>query len=192
MLRFLSFVSLLSIATTAMATEPSYTYLQVGYQKAELDDVIPGVDIDGDGYGIGGSFELGDSFHVFGAYATTDFDYDLDLEQMHVGVGYHWSMTDSVDLVAEASFVRAEATQPGASTSEDGYGATLGVRGFASEKLELAASVDYVDVGSGSGETSYDGAARYYFMPNFALDLNIGFGDDIKTYGAGLQFYFGK
>lgn len=179
-------------AASAVAEQPSYDYVQVGYQKIEIDDVSPGVDADGDGLGIMGSFEIGDQFHVFGGYARGDFDFDVDIDQYNVGLGWHRGLTNSLDFIAELSYVRAEADFAGFSADEDGYGASIGLRGFASRNVELLGMIDYVDVGSGSGDTSVEGALRYHFSKRFALDVNAGVGDDFTTYGAGFQLYFGR
>ena len=180
------------VATSALAEQPSYNYVQVGYQKIEIDDISPGSDADGDGLGVLGSFEIGDQFHVFGGYARGDFDFDVDIDQYNVGLGWHRGLTNSLDFIAELSYVRAEAEAFGFSADEDGYGASIGLRGFATPKVELLGMIDYVDLGSGSDDTSVEGALRYHFSKRFALDINAGVGDDVTTYGAGFQVYFGR
>lgn len=191
MLRSTSILVLVAFAMPAIAAELSYSYVEAGYQKIELDD-SSGFSVDGDGFGIGGSFEIGDSFHVFGSYASSSFDFSVDLDEYSLGAGYHTSITNNVDAVFELAYVRAEANTPfGFSVDDDGYGASVGVRAMLGENFELAGSVNYVDLGDSDG-TSFDGTARYYVTPAFALGINAGFGDDVTTYGASMQWYFGK
>ena len=192
MLRSFTAILFAFVATSVLAEQPSYNYVQIGYQKIEVDEVFPGVDVDGDGFGIAASLEVGDSLHIFGGYSQADFDFDVDIDQLNFGLGYHTGISDSLDFVAELSWIRAEADFAGFSDDEDGYGASIGLRGFAGRSVELVGMIDYVDIGSGSGDTSVEGALRYYFSPRFALDINAGTGDDVTTYGAGFQLYFGR
>lgn len=191
MLRYITSLSLVAFAAPAMAGELSYSYIEGGYQRVELDD-SSGFQVDGDGYGIGGSIEVGESFHLFGDYATSDFDFGVDVDQYSLGVGYHTPLTKNLDGIFEIAYVRAEADVIGFSLDEDGYGASIGVRGMLGDRFELGGSVNYVDLGSGSDDTSVDGTARYYLTPAFAAGVSAGFADDVTTYGAALQWYFGK
>lgn len=191
MLRSISLMLLAAFAVPAMAGDLSYSYVEGGYQRVELDD-SSGLNVDGDSYGIGGSMEIGDSFHVFGDVAKSKFDYSADLDQYSLGVGYHTSMTDSVDAIFELAYVHAEADVFGFSAKDDGYGASIGVRAMLGNQFELGGSVNYVDLGGGSDDTTVDGSVRYYVTPAIALGINAGIGNDVTSYGAGLQVYFGR
>lgn len=191
MLRYITSLLIVAFAAPTVAGELSYTYIQGGYQRVELDD-ISGIEVDGDGYAIGGSIEVGENFHLFADYAATDFDFGVDFDQYSLGVGYHASITNNLDAVFEVSYVRAEAEVIGFSVDDDGYGASIGVRSMLGERFELGGSVNYVDLGSGSDDTSLDGTARYYLTPAFAVGISAGVADDETTYGAALQWYFGK
>jgi len=189
-MRILSLFLLALLAAPAMAAEPSYNFVAAGYQSIDIDDVAPGINVDGDGFGIGGSFELNDSFHVFASYGTADFDFGVDLDELQLGVGYRMPMSDKADFIISAAWVQAEVSALGFSVDDDGFGASLGVRGYVNEKFELAGNVSYVDFGDGGDDTSVGGAARYHLMPNLALELGADFADDITTYGIGVRLYF--
>jgi hypothetical protein len=178
------------LAAPAIADGPSYNFIQANYQSVNLD-FGSGFDVDGDGFGLGGSFEVGESMFVFASYATTGFDFDVDLNQLQAGLGYHTGITDNTDFYATLAYVAAEVEVPGDSADDSGYGAAIGVRGNVSELVELIGEVAYVDLGNG-GETAVGGAIWFNFTDNFALGLSASAGDDVTSYGAGARFYFGK
>lgn len=189
MLRSIAAITLLIFAVPAMAQDLSYNYIEGSFGKVELDDSF--VDVDGDGFGIGGSFEVADQFHIFANYNTTDFDFDVDLDETRLGGGFHSSLSPNVDFVANLAWVRFDASGPGGSVDDDGFGASVGVRAMAGTNVELAGAIEYVDIGDGD-DTSINGQAWYNFTEQFAVGLSIGLGDDITRYGIGARVYFGQ
>lgn len=193
MYRFIAVLSLLTLSVPAMAQGVSYNYIQGTYQQVDLDDDSSSLDVDGDGFGIAGSFEIGDQFHVFGGYNATGFDFDVDLDELTIGGGFHTSLTDKVDFVANLAWVQFDVSTPFGSADEDGIGASIGLRGMATPNFELAGAIQYVDLGSDAGDdTSIIGEAWYSFTPQFAVGVNLGLGDDITRYGLGARVYFGN
>jgi hypothetical protein len=186
-------IALLLLAGPALAADISYNYGQLGYQWATLEDVLPGLDVDGDGFGFGGAFEVGDSAFIQAGYQQTSFDYGIDFNQISAGIGYHAALSQSTDFFAALSYVKAEVTVVGAgATSEDGYGATIGVRGMVTEKLELDGTISYVDLGNGADGTAFGAAAIYNFTDIFSLALDVGLEEDAVSYGLGVRVYIGK
>jgi len=189
MLRSIAVMTLLVLSVPAMAQGISYNYIEGSFNQVELDDSI--VDVDGDGFGIGGSFEVADQFHVFASFDTTDFDFDVDLDETKIGGGFHTSLSPNVDFVANLAWVRFDASGPGGSIDDDGFGASIGLRAMAGSNVELAGAIEYVDIGDGD-DTSINGEAWYNFSETFAVGLNVGLGDDITRYGIGARLYFGQ
>lgn len=189
MLRSIAVISLLVLSVPAMSQDISYNYIEGAYNRVELDDSI--VDVDGDGFGLGGSFEIGDQFHVFGGYDSTSFDFDVDLDELTLGGGFHTALTPTVDFVANLAWVRFDASGPGGSVDDDGFGASIGLRGMASSNIELAGAIQYVDIGD-DDDTSIVGEAWYNITETFSLGLNIGASDDVMRYGIGARLYFGQ
>lgn len=185
----LSTAVLLALASPAFADGLSYNYLEAGFAQIDLDDDI--VDVDGDGFEIGGSFEVGDQLFVFADYGSADFDFGVDLDQLSVGLGFHTPLSNNADFVAKIAYVSAEVSAFGFSADEDGFGASIGLRGKPSERVELEGFIDYVDLGDGD-DTSVSGAAWYEFTEAFAVGLNVGLGDDVTSYGIGARLYFGQ
>ena len=83
---------------------------------------------DGNGLSIGGSFEVGDNWHVFGSYSSTDFGLGIDVNELQVGAGYHVLISDNTSFFTDLSLVRAE-VDVGilGSVDDDGYGLTIGL-----------------------------------------------------------------
>ena len=189
MYKSIRIIALLVLAVPAMADGLSYNYLDGSYQRVDVDSP----DIDGDGFSIGGSFELGDNMHVFADYGSTDFDLGIDLNELSIGVGFHTVLTPTLDFVANLAYLRRDAEANGFSLADDsGFGAEIGVRARASDRLELAGFIQYADLGDGGDDTSLRGEAWYRFTENFALGLNVGAAEDVLRYGIGARFYFGN
>lgn len=180
------------LVAPAIADGPNYNYVQAGYQRVELD-VGGGSDPGANGYGVGGSFEIGDSMYAFVGYSTVDFGFDVDLNQLAAGFGYHFDLSDNTDFFADLAYVKAEVTAGGfGSIDDDGYGATIGVRSNISELIELVGAVNYVDFGDGGDSTAVSGGIWFNLTDSFALGIGAAVDEDITSYGASARLYFGK
>ena len=188
MLRSLGLISLLALAAPAMADDLSYNFLEFGYAQIDVDDL----NVDGDGFAIGGSFEVGDQMFVSAGYGAADLDFGIDLDELFVGLGFHTPVGDNVDFVGTISYVSVEASAGGFSADDDGFGASVGLRAMVSDVVELAGGINYVDLSDSGDDTSFGGSAWYYFTDTFALGLQADFGDDISSYGIGARLFFGQ
>lgn len=189
MLRSTAVIMLCTLAVPAFAESPSYNYIEGSYQRIELDDI----DVDGDGFGIAGSFAFGDMWQVVASYSSADLDFGVDLDEFRIGGGFHAPIAENVDFVANFTYVRLEAEVPGpfgGSADDDGIGASLGLRALPVDRLELAGFVDYVDLDESGDDTSVRGEAWYSLNEQIALGANVGTGDDITRYGIGVRVYF--
>ncbi len=186
-------IALIFAFTSAVADDLSYNFVELGYMKAELDDDLAGFDVDGDGFGIRGSFEINEAFFVALNYSALGFDFGVDLDQLSAGVGYHGAMSNGTDFFAVLSYLRAEVSASGfGSADEDGFGATVGVRGMLTDKVELNGRIGYADLGDGADGTSFGAGALYSFTDAFALGFDIEIDEDVTLYGLGGRFYFGN
>lgn len=179
---------LLLLAGPGLAEGVSYNFIELGYERVEFDDI----DLDGDGFGLGGSVELGEYVFLLVDYSQTSFDGGIDYDQLAVGAGYHVGMSERTDLYVGLLYVAAEASVGNGSADENGLGATMGIRGLITDKFELQGDVTYIDLGGGIDGTSVGVMGRYSFTPAFAGTLNLGFDEDATNYGVGVRFYFGK
>jgi len=147
----------LAAAPFAASAGPlSYSYVEGGYLRTEIDDL----DGYGDGFAINGSVEINDMFHVFGGYAMQDAGDDglaVDLDQLRLGLGYRYAVSDRTDLVARGAYERAESdirVDDGFfggdyNADSNGYSVEVGLRSALTDSLEVSVLGGYADVTSG-------------------------------------------
>lgn len=152
-----------------------------------------GSSIDVDGWGVGGSFEFADSFFVFASFARGDLGFGIDLDEIQAGLGYHRDLNDTTAIFGTLSYAKADASSNDFDIAdEDGYGASVGFRSNASDLVEVAIAVSYVDFGNGSNSTSIGTEVLFNVTEHFALGVDYSYDDDVTSYGASARFYFGS
>lgn len=189
---FWLFIAAFGFAGATHADGFSYTHLDGGYIKTEIDSDVLGFDVDGDGFTLGGSVAATENFHVFAAFSDQDFDFDLNYQTLQVGAGVNWPLHSNLDLVGRLSYVKADIDGPfGIDISDDGYAAGAGLRGRVAERVELEGGVVYANLDDGGSETTPSLAARFLLTDAFALGANVAFEDDATTWGIGARLNFG-
>lgn len=185
-------LTVILFAFPAFADDISYNFVELGYQRISFDDdPVPGSDFDGDGFGIAGSFELGENAFIAGGYSQADFDFGVKLDTLSLGVGYHVGISDNLDFYGMLSAIRVDGSISGlGSADEDGYGAQIGLRGMIGDRFELSGSLAYVDLGDGADGTEVGAGLQYYVTERFAVGLSLGVDEDATSYGAGVRLYF--
>lgn len=185
---FLGFATLALLPAFAQAADFDYTYVEVGYVSADFDTA--GVSVDGDGFGINGSFAITDTYHLFAEYSSLGFDFSIDLNQLAVGGGMHFGLSPNIDFVGTLAYLDAEVESGGIGISEDGFGIGIGVRGALNKSFEWEAGIDYSDVGG--SDTSFGLDGRYYFTDTIAAGAGVTFDDDVTVYAIGMRVEFGQ
>ena len=74
MLRSTFVLLLLSLSASASAEDFDYTFLSAGYGIVNFD----AINADGDGFNLGGSYEINSDFHVFFDYQSAGLDFGVD------------------------------------------------------------------------------------------------------------------
>ena len=180
-------------ATTTMAESPSFNYLQVGFQSVELDAGV--FYEDGDGFALGGSFEIGENLFGFANYGQTDFDFGAEVTQLQLGLGARAGISDRTDFFARVAYVEGKFSFAGFIPSDDsGYGLGIGVRSNVSDLIELYAEIAYVDLGDSSDSTgtAFGGGIWFNLNETFALGLGTAAEEHVTSFGANARVYFGR
>jgi hypothetical protein len=191
--RFVSFLLLIGLSATAAAQGTagspglSYTYAEIGYGQVSFDSP----DVDGDGFGIAGSYALTDQFFLFAGYSTADLDFDVDATDLNVGFGFNTPITETIDVVATLSYVYVEFEQATFGSADDnGLGGSIGLRALMTPQIELFGGVEYVDLSDSGGDTALAAGARYNFNEKFAVGFAGSWSDDASSYTLTGRMYF--
>ncbi len=189
MLRSSLILLFLVFSASASAGDFDYNYFSLGYATIEFDDV----NVDGDGFGLAGSYAINEDFHVFAGYEAAGLDFDIDATTLGAGIGWHTGLSPVVDLVANLSYQYVELDTPGPGNFDDsGLGLGVGLRFAASDKVELNAGINYVDLSDSGGDTGFSLGGLYDFTDAFALGLGGNWSDDSSSYTLSGRFYFGR
>lgn len=189
MLRSSLLIGLLAFSAAVGAEGFDYSWLAVNYGTVDFDEI----NVDGDGFGIDGSYAINDDFHAFADYEAANLDFGVDATTFSAGVGYNTAMSPTVDAFARLSYEHVEVDMPVfGSEDESGFGFGVGLRFAAGPAVELNAGIDYVDYGDGGDDTALSLGGLYSFTPSFALGLAGSWGDDVSSYSLSGRFYFGQ
>jgi hypothetical protein len=177
---------LAALPLAAQSEDLSYSFVSLDYVETEIDGIGPNAD----GFAARGSVGFAERFFAFAEYADQSV-VNLDIQQIAVGFGGHYGLTDNLDLVGRAGWVRLEFSSGGLNADDDGYLVSAGLRTRIAEQVELEGSVIQTDFGGGgSGDTAFDVAGRYHFNTNFSLSAEYRHSDDASVILAGVRFNF--
>lgn len=175
-------MGLVTPAVVQAASEPRYTYGELGYVNADYDDVNE----DGDGYVIDGSYQLTKQIHVVADYTDVDLD-NGDASTLSVGAGLNLPLRPGFDVVARLRYIDAEVDRPG-DNDETGYGIEAGVRTMINPQLEINGGVRYTDVFDNN--TSLVIGGLYDVVSNFAVGGEFEYSDDYTALVLKARLYF--
>ncbi len=187
----------------AAAEGLSYSFAELDYSRGQVKGGAGFGDDDLDVEGLGLAISYGFTKSVFGliSYSDAEIDDEINGEKvegdlgntLNVGVGAHTNPADGrISVFGAASYLRIEV----GSLSEDGFGIQAGVRGLATDALELNATIAYANLGEGPGGEDIDGesygvGAVYSFTPTVAGVLGYSDdGEDVSAFSIGARVYF--
>jgi hypothetical protein len=175
-------------ALLAQETGPgmSYNAFDISY----LIDVEYDGGLDGDGFEIGGSYELTDKFFLLAEWQDQGLDNGIDGETLELGGGFHTPLSNTVDFVATLSYIDAEVSGNNFSVDDDGLALGGGVRARLSDSFELDGAVRFVDFDEGGNDTGFTVGGRWYFVDNMAITAHADFFDDVDVLGIGFRAEF--
>ena len=185
MMRSILAILLIAFSVSVNAQGHNYNYVQGSYGRVDLD--VPGLDVDGDGFGFAASFAIDENFHIFGSYQTADFNFGVDLDLMEFGAGYHTDISPNLDVYANLGYLEFDA---GGGSDEDAFTIGLGLRGYVSDAVELYGGLDYVDFDDSDSETRANAGFMMGLTENLGVGIEASFWDDVNIYLLSARYYF--
>jgi Ax21 family sulfation-dependent quorum factor len=178
----LALVALLPLSAQA-DDKLSYTYVEGDYLSTDFDGGL-----NGDGFGLRGSYEFGQSgFYAFGGYSQLDIDdTSISADTVDLGLGYAHSISDSADLIAEIGHTRSDIEI----AKLDGFRTSVGVRGSFTDQLEGSIKANYYDGSDFTGDFSGTVGMQYKFTQTWGVTGEAEFGDNGESYLVGVRASF--
>lgn len=172
------------LCSASVAQDISYTYLEGGFARTEID--APGGEVDGNTFGLGGSVALSDTVYAIADMQVTNFDFDIDQRVIGLGLGAHTAIGARTDLYADVSFVNIDIETPIGDTDDNGIGANLGIRSMLTDNFELEVAGSYIDAFDDS-ETGASIGARFYANQTTSVQFALGFSEDTTSFAISLR-----
>jgi len=170
----------------ASAEDMSYSFIDPVYVETDIDGVGPSAD----GFGVRGSAGFAQHYFAFGEYASQSVA-DIDLDTIAVGIGGHYGLTESLDLVGRLGWTQVDVSAPGGlEADDDGYLVDMGLRGRIADSVELEGGLRYTDMSDGGDDTSYFVGGRYHFNAMWAIGAEYRSGDGSSSMLAGVRISF--
>lgn len=188
MRRSIWLIGLVTMPLAVRADGFDYTFVEGGLLNTEIDAGL--LDVEGDGFGLGGSFVIADNIHILASYSDEDYDFGIDGNSLSIGAGFNTGLSQDLDLVAHLSYVSAEVNAGAVSLDEDGYSLGAGIRARTGNSIELEAGLDYVDLDE--SDTVLRVGGRYYFNDSFAVGASFADTDGGLSWMIGLRAEFGS
>jgi hypothetical protein len=86
----------------ALADDMSYSYVDLAYVETDIDQGPTA-----DGFALRGSVGFAENWFAFGEYADQSVS-GVDLTQYAVGIGGHYGLAESLDLVGRVGWAKVE------------------------------------------------------------------------------------
>ena len=158
----------------ALADDMSYSYVDLAYVETDIDGLGPSAD----GFGVRGSIGFAENWFVFAEYSSQSVA-DVDIDDIAVGIGGHYGLTESLDLVGRLGWMQVDLSAPGGlEADDDGYLADLGFRGRIGDSVELEGGLRYTDFSDGGDDTSVVVGGRFHFNKTWAIGAEYQSGSD--------------
>ena len=183
----------------------SYTYAEAGLTRAELDQGDDFSTLKANGGYLRGSYALTDATYVSGGFtrvSDSESAYGLklegDLDQYELGLGWHMPMSDRVDFLAEAAYVRLDLTvkasyMGNSARNSDALNAgrvSLGLRGAPSARTEAWVKAGAMDGSDMDSEFVGSLGGQFKFNQTWGLVGEVQWLGENTLYSAGVRARF--
>jgi len=180
-------IIIMLLSTNVVSREISYDYIQ-GTYSSTTDSSLPGGDVDGDGFGVTGSFSVIQNLAISVGYEKINFDrhqgVDIDTSQFALGITLHAPIAVGTDVVGNLSAIKAKAEINNGIVTLDnndtGLVARIGLRHLITREIEIDVNFSYTDVFD-NNFSAFGLGARFYVNKQISFGLGYATGDDVDT-----------
>lgn len=171
------FFGLSSLIPAAHADNPSYSYVLVGPENTDSDNLGKGK-----GYALEGSDALNDNVFILGSYGDQSYSLAAPLggafaHSYSLGAGYHIALnrdTMPLDLVGRLAFADDDLKLDSGSDTKSGYDVGIGLRAMIVSGIEFYGFTDHSSVASlshdhSASENVYSAGVVWEFTKAFAV-----------------------
>jgi hypothetical protein len=177
----------LALAPAAAFADMSYSNVDLKYLNLSLDDVVH---VNGDGFALAGSYELGKKMFLLGEWQEQSYDAGVDGHQYEIGAGFHHPINSTLDFVGTLSYIDSKVDVGPFNVNDDGFGLGAGVRTRIGKDFQLDASLKYVDFDKSGSDTGVSANGRWYFKKSMALSFGIDSTDNVDVWHVGFRAEF--
>lgn len=166
----------------AALADVSYSYLGAGYAALKPDGISRL-----DGFNVEGSVAVDENVHLIGTYLRAK-DSPFTANRTRVGAGYNIPLNSQFDVVGRLGWSFSKVSVSGfGSAKDDGVFGQAGVRGMATDVLEVNAFLTYDDT---EEKVSADVGAVYHFTPQLGGTAGYTYSSEVQTWNVGLRYNF--
>ena len=183
--------SALALPLAASAAEVSYRYVDVAhFPQADIDN--DRLDVDGDGLQLRGSLPVFQNVFVLAELQSLDLDSGVDITRYEIGVGAHWPLSNTVDIVARGGIAQYDVDFGWFDDDDTGLFAGVRLRATVAPKIEVEGGIEHVraEVRPIDNDTYLVAEGRYNFTSQFSAGAIVNIGGDIDLIGVQGRFSF--
>jgi len=179
-----SIIGLTAAAAPALASDLSYTYLQLDYSTME----IGGLDFDGPS--LSGSYAVTDNLAISAGVGRLS-DSGISITAIGVGVDYHMPLASNVDLIGSVGASEAKAKFQGNSATDKSINYGIGLRSKVAEAVEVEVGMSRDgDGGVLKGGTVWGASLAFDITPQVQVGAGISRYQGDNGYALGARYNF--
>lgn len=185
----LTMIIVLLVSGSTVAADGGRVQYNYGEFRFIFDSELDDTGIDGDGIAFGGSLRLDELFYVVADYETLDYDADIDVDILQIGLGLILNY-QAADMVGELAILDGDADSGLVSYSDTGFRLSAGARTHIIPELEVRGLINHVDLDG--TDTWFTVAADYFLSPSFSVTVSKDLSSELDRFSASLRYYFGE